>query len=653
MFRTHAVYVTLHIALLASTTTAAPPRPSNPATFKKIADLERLLPDFESAANDLARELRPLLSSNDTSVRLAVDGALLRLAALRSVRTIIATDPDFLAHNVSPAALTQWQEALVYFLESARSKRDPYAGATNGLRTCRSATDGQILFYRIKVPADYSPKKRYPLDIDLHYAGALTWRAGWVDGPPSRDPRQANKDQRIWISPCGRGNNSYAGLGETAVIEVLRDVVAHYSIDEDRITVGGVSMGGAGGFRMAGFYPDLFAAGHSLTGWPNYSVPADQGRFDPTLLLDNLGNTGLCLWYEPHDLEGAGNLAYMKGLPERAQRHSGYYPHRILLDPKGSHGVIDQKLRDQGWDWIRRQRRPPWPKRVAHKTYSLRYPGAFWAHLDTIEDPRAPSRIEAELHDGERIDVKVYNCDRFNLNLARGLVGDRQTISVVVNGKPINTTVGKKAYFGKSNGTWSETRDRYPSGLVKKHGVSGPILDLFLGGPVLMVRGTADDQSEIQGERIIDAALLRLLGPGDGGNVLHSPFERKADVDVDKSDWNSKHLVLFGTPRQNHFVRRIADRLPVTWSDEGVSIGGTNYTGRNVGLVMIYPNPLNPERYILLLPENYGRYTALGFSSIYTLPDYVVGRPTEAANGLTMEVLADGTFDSRWQLPKK
>ena len=55
--------------------------------------------------------------------------------------------------------------------------------------------------------------------------------------------------------------------------------------------------------------------------------------------------------------------------------------------------------------------------------------------------------------------------------------------------------------------------------------------------------------------------------------------------DVGAAEIAAKHLVLFGTPETNALLRRVADRLPKKWQ---------------AGLRMIAPNPLNPERYVVV-----------------------------------------------------
>lgn len=85
-------------------------------------------------------------------------------------------------------------------------------------------------------------------------------------------------------------------------------------------------------------------------------------------------------------------------------------------------------------------------------------------------------------------------------------------------------------------------------------------------------------------------------------------------------------------------IRDIAAKLPIRMTDKGVDIGGKTYDG---GLVMVYPNPANPKRYVLISPEDY----PLG--SLLALGDYVVAKSKDRRAG----VLTQGYFDSRWQLP--
>jgi pimeloyl-ACP methyl ester carboxylesterase len=616
----------------------------DPRARVKIEALEKVLPEAEKAADACEKALAPMLESTDATVRTAVDAARLRIDCVRSVRTIIRMAPDYLINHIAEADLRKWQEGMDYYLACARSGTDPFKGMVSGVRTCRSKVDGQLLFYVLRLPKDYDPARRYSLEVSLHAGAGLTWRAGWVDGKPSADPARAEKEPRIWMSPCGRGNNCYAAMGEVAVMDALHDVKRHYAVDPDRVTIGGASMGGTGGFRLAALHPDAFAAAYSLTGGANYALPVGDGRFDATLLVDNFCNTGMCIWDAPKEGWYKQNHAFAEGLRERARKFAGSYRHIELTDPAGGHGIIDRKLQAEGRDWLAQQVRNPWPKRVVYKTYNLRYTGAFWAHIDTMEDGAQPARIEAELSDGGKLRVAVENTDRFHLNLARELVGELREVQVSINGSAaLQVAPGPHVHFAKSGDRWATAPDG-PRGLVKKHGVSGPVQDVFMEQPALIVYGSRAGQDAAAQQKMIDAAVQQLFGPGDGAATLHTSFERRADAKVSERDVAEKNLVLFGTPKDNDLVRRIADRLPVKFLDDGVEVAGRAYRGNDVGLVLVYPNPLNPERYVLLLPEQYAG------GSPMRLPDYQVVRLKTTDRGPYHQVLAQGVFNSRWQL---
>ncbi|MBA4062930.1 MAG: hypothetical protein C0501_04325 [Isosphaera sp.] len=629
----------LLLLLTAVVPAVAPAQPTSPRAKANVEALEKVLPEAETAADAAEKELAKFAASRDEHVLAAVDGARLRIDAIRSVRRIIATQPDYLAYHVPASVVSQWTAGLDHFLAAARSGADPFRGKTSGVRTVRSPVDGQLLFYVFRLPKGYDPAKRYPMDVALHSGGGLTWKAGWVDGAPSDDPKKAAVDDRIWISPCGRGNNSYAGMGEVAVMDAVRDAARRYAVDPDRVTIGGASMGGTGGFRLAALHPDVFAAAHSLTGGANYSVPVNDGRYDATLLPDNFCNTAMCIWDATNEGWFKQNRAFADGLRERAKTYPGSYPVLELTDPKGGHGVIDKALQAEGWEWLRKQTRDPLPKRVVYKTYNLRYDGAYWVWIEAVQDVARPARIEAEVGGGGKVTVKTENVERFRLDLSAKLIGGESQPSVSVDGQQAVVAKPDPAVrFFREKDRWVAGDPPRPDGLVKRYALSGPIQDVFMGGPVLLVHGGRDGA-----DKTVDAAVQHLFGPGDGARTLHTGFDRKAAADVSTADLKDRHLVLFGTPAENALVAKVADRLPVKFLADGVEVGGKAYRGEGVGLAMVYPNPLNPDRYVLLLPEGYAGGSPLD------LPDYVVGKRVEAGGRVSQQVLAKGSFDARWK----
>ena len=110
---------------------------------------------------------------------------------------------------------------------------------------------------------------------------------------------------------------------------------------------------------------------------------------------------------------------------------------------------------------------------------------------------------------------------------------------------------------------------------------------------------------------------------------------------------NDAHLVLWGTPETNPTLKKILPRLPVQWKDARITIKGQSFDAATHTLAMIYPNPLNPSKYVVL---NSGHtFGAKDFEGTNALlyprhGDYAV---IEKATGA---VKLSGYFDSRWRL---
>jgi hypothetical protein len=57
-------------------------------------------------------------------------------------------------------------------------------------------------------------------------------------------------------------------------------------------------------------------------------------------------------------------------------------------------------------------------------------------------------------------------------------------------------------------------------------------------------------------------------------------------------------LVLIGGPEANAVTRRLIDRLPLRMEGERVTIDGQTFDAPGAAVGLVYPNPLNVERYV-------------------------------------------------------
>jgi hypothetical protein len=176
-------------------------QPRDPKLEAAMDKLRQALPEYEAFCDQAEKASKALeAGAKDLApnVRQALQEAQLRIEVIRSIRTIMEKSPATVAapgaRSADAAAmLPKWKEGIEYYLDCAKAGKDPFEGMTAGLRTVRSKMDGELLFYRFALPPGYDKAKKYPVDVHLHCSGALVWRATWVDGKPSGDPKDANR----------------------------------------------------------------------------------------------------------------------------------------------------------------------------------------------------------------------------------------------------------------------------------------------------------------------------------------------------------------------------------------------------------------------------------------------------------------------------
>jgi predicted esterase len=125
-----------------------------------------------------------------------------------------------------------------------------------------SPADGVVSFTRLRLPADWDPNMTYPLYVDLHgYWDVASNTIQYLNYPFTADPSTsfAFEDGYV-ISPWGRGNIWYRGIGETDIWECIDLTEELFSIDQSRKYILGHSMGGSGAWYLGHNYAGMWAA---------------------------------------------------------------------------------------------------------------------------------------------------------------------------------------------------------------------------------------------------------------------------------------------------------------------------------------------------------------------------------------------------------
>ncbi|MGK0198783.1 MAG: hypothetical protein ACI91J_002061, partial [Yoonia sp.] len=98
---------------------------------------------------------------------------------------------------------------------------------------------------------------------------------------------------------------------------------------------------------------------------------------------------------------------------------------------------------------------------------------------------------------------------------------------------------------------------------------------------------------------------------------------------------------------------RIVSQLPVKWTKRKVILAGKSFDSTGTVPVMIYPNPLNPDRYVVLNSgQTFMQFGAMSNSrQTPKLPDWALLDTSVRVQDRVRKkgVRAAGFFDEQWQ----
>ncbi len=493
--------------------------------------------------------------------------------------------------------------------------------------------------YGLYIPPNYNPQKKYPLVVMLHGAGSnhrLALRRvfgksnanGETDVEASRYFPKWKDVEYFVVSPFARGTMGYQGTTEKDVYDALADVKSRFNIDEDRIYLTGLSMGGGGTLWIGLTRPDIWAALAPV-------CPAPPGGTDD--FLPNSFNLPMHFFHG--DADKAVPVTVSREWVEKLKANGTQTEYNEY--PGVEHNSWENAYEDGFiFNWFAQHKRNPFPEQVKFNTRYYRYNKAYWVEFDRLT-PGTVSAIDARFTANNQLTISTQNLDAFTLNLGdhpRYKAGTQ--LQVVLNGKKINVVGSDIVSFTLKDGKWLNQRAE-PLTNSKRVGAEGPLSAAFSDRHVY-VYGTKGNPSPEEMKSRVDlathAANWSQYRNAFLGRVMVFP-RIIADKDVRQSDVESANLILFGTPATNTLIEKYAPTLPMQLSD---SAGGK-------GLLYVYPIG---ARYVVIqsgtpwwVTKETSRFgTPLPFQFLMNYKDFILyGSSSD-------NVLADGYFTGSWKL---
>ncbi len=537
----------------------------------------------------------------------ADDKAKINFGALE-IRRAHLTEPA----NRQPQDKT-WQAKMAHLVEEfdgllRHLPGGPHAMSYTGthLRGFRSKVDGQVQYYMVHAPESYTAgKSRPPLVVfvpfplpsrhflkSVHVANTALINT-YV--------RLAERHGYALLWPFARGNADGTPIAMTDIFEAMEAARADYDFDERKVYLLGWSYGATYALLLGERFPGRFAAiaaampPSDLVAFEQAATqirspyPLDWLRLNsPVELAEGLSNTDLYLVHGDEDRNVP--VGQTSAFVERCRR-LGFEPRFDVI--KGmDHVYSPDDPTPRMFDFFEGKVLKESPERVSLATGQLKYGEAYWLRVERLTRPLAIGRLNASLGPGGVITVEAENVAGYEILPERlGLVPGAP-LTIRTNGK-LNfdgVTEGRPIRVEVEPGPASEPR--------KSREVEGPITHAF-AGPFLVVGGSGGEGAA---RAALASAATQIRESWMKSYFAECPY--KEDREVTPQDIADNNLILLGDARTNSVVGRLIESIPLKLESESVSIGDRRFEGKGLGVSVVYPNPLNPKKYLVIIAAN-------------------------------------------------
>ena len=306
--------------------------------------------------------------------------------------------------------------------------------ATGAWEDSRVGVRGRLFRYGVVVPDSYDPTVSYPVEFMLHGgvarpewgAGVEWWRSGYEN---------LQLEDRIFVVPASWREAFWWHDNQAQNLPaILREVKRRYNIDDNRVSMTGISDGGTGAYFFAFKQPSEWAAFMSYIGHPGV-LRNPAGGANQRLYFENL--TAKPLYIVNGELDRLYPAASLRSFVDVLAEAQVEHVFRVIEG--GGH---DTRWLPEEAPAIERFKanhpRDPFPERlqwVADRDDV--YNRNMWLRIDQLASPDFPAVVKVE-RERNRFTADATAVAIFTLLLNPEEVDFSQPVVVNVNGATVH-----------------------------------------------------------------------------------------------------------------------------------------------------------------------------------------------------------------------
>jgi len=325
----------------------------------------------------------------------------------------------------------------------------------------------------------------------------------------------------------------------------------------------------------------------------------------------------------------------------------------------------------KGLEWLVKNKLDLHPAHVRFKTTKTRWATSAWVTVDELDTPGKWADVDVRVRDKSRITGTTSGVAGITFTRDDALLAPNASVEVVLDGQTNTFDAGEALVLHREGTAWKKGAHAPPGSAAAsggdlpvaslgrgrfappgKHGnVAGPIRDVF-HEPITFVWADGGDDARANEHVARSFAKVR---PG-----VKVGYPIMSDVDfLAKNEPLANDRALFLVGRTNKVLAAIeaaSAPFPIHVEAGAVTVGKDRITGKELGAAFIRPNPLRPDRYVVVVAgaDVPGALRSLSLPDL--LPDFVVWDEAVApSRGQILlgagSVRAAGFFAMDWSLP--
>jgi hypothetical protein len=295
---------------------------------------------------------------------------------------------------------------------------------------------------------------------------------------------------------------------------------------------------------------------------------------------------------------------------------------------------------------------------IRFTTWTLRYNRVNWIQIDALQHHWEKATVTADLSE-EGVTIHTQNVEALTLTMDPGeFLSPKPTegkVSITIEDQHLEGPPGMSdrswtVHLRKDGDSWKIVEKVDDGTLRKRHGLQGPIDDAFMDS-FLMVRPTGTPMNDKVGGWVKTEMTHAI---DHWRKQFRGDARIKNDNEVSPDDIAKHNLVLWGDPSSNQLLAKIAGKMPIVWDSKGIWVGDQAHDPGHHVPVFIYPNPLNPHKYVVINSGfTYREYDYLNNArQVPKLPDFaVVDIETPPSSRRPGKIVTAGFFGEQWELP--